>query len=431
MTAQNLRRLAAVSLGLLLALNLVNYIDRQILPAVVTKVQPLLLPGDPSANEKMGDLQLVFIVSYMLLSPLFGFLGDRWNRWVIMGVGILLWSLASGASGLAHSYTMLLWTRVFVGVGEAAYGPVAPTIIADLYPVETRGRAMSWFYMAIPIGSALGYVVGGGAAWLGSWRWGFYSMTIPGVLLAIWCFMMPEPVRLEKVHRAKPKLADYLAILRIPSYLYNCIGMTALTFAIGGIAFWLPKYIVRKSGMSEAQAGIILGAITVTTGFLGTLAGGILGDKLRGRIRGAYFIVSGVGLLLAFPFFLLMLKCDFPLAWVMIFIAEFWLFFNTGPSNTALANVTPAPVRASAFALNILIIHLFGDAISPKVIGAITDRYGGDMNRGFLAVGTVMLLGGIAWLIGSLYLDRDTQRVDHPEGDLPPATPGASPAEVR
>lgn len=407
----NSRRFARISLGLLLLINLVNYIDRYILAAVIVPVQDELLKGDAAADEKMGYLQTAFLVSYMIFSPLFGVLGDRMRRWVIIGIGVILWSLASGASGLAHTYMLLLFTRIFVGIGEAAYAPLAPTLISDLYPVAERGKVMSFFYMAIPVGSAIGYAVGGLAHKYATWHWGFYLMAIPGLLLGAWALFMREPQREVQQVQHKATMQDYLALLKIPSYIFNCIGMTALTFAIGGIAYWMPKYIYafRKAGSLE-DVSMTFGAITVVTGFTATLAGGIVADKLRTKVRGAYFMVSAISLALAFPFFIGVLYLPFPLAWVAIFMAEFLIFFNTGPSNTALANVTSPSVRATAFAMNIFIIHLLGDAISPPIIGRITDRFDGNMNAGFVAVGAVMLIGAAAWFVGAYFLDRDTAR---------------------
>ncbi len=402
------RRFARISLGLLLLINLVNYIDRYIIASVVVPIQKELLPNDPSADEKMGYLQTAFLISYMVLSPVFGLMGDRYRRWVIIGIGVILWSLASGATGLAHTYMLLLLTRIFVGVGEAAYAPLAPTIISDLYPVEERGKVMSYFYMAIPVGSAIGYAVGGLGQRIATWHWAFFSMVIPGIILGVWALFMREPSRVQQV-RHKATMQEYLSLLRNRSYVLNCVGMTALTFAIGGIAFWMPKYIhdFRGVGTTDSVA-LIFGGITVVTGFSATLIGGVVADKLRTKIRGAYFAVSAVSLTLAFPFFLGVLYAPFPLAWVFIFLAEFLIFFNTGPSNAALANVTSPAVRATAFAMNIFVIHLLGDAISPPVIGKITDSFNGNMNAGFVAVGAAMLLGAAAWLAGSFFLDKDT-----------------------
>jgi MFS family permease len=379
-----------------------------------------MLEGDPNADAKGGWLATAFLLSYMLAAPVFGWLADRMSRWVLVGLGVIVWSIASGESGRAELFMVLLITRMFVGIGEAAYGPAAPTLISDYYPVEKRGQVLAWFYMAIPVGSALGFIFGGLMDKYVNWRWAFYAVVPPGILLGLICFWMPRPPAQAK-QKTPARWDDYLVLLRTPTYVLNCIGMAALTFAIGGISHWMPKYVYTFRGAGElATANSIFGLITVVTGIFGTLAGGIVGDRLRGRVRGAYLMVSGVGLLLAFPFFLAMLFVPFPYAWILIFLAEFFLFFNTGPSNTALANVASPKVRATAFAMNIFFIHALGDAISPPIIGTLTDRFGGNMNVGFGVVGAMMLVGGVVWMIAARTLDRDTERASQDGAETVP-----------
>jgi len=249
----------------------------------------------------------------------------------------------------------LLITRCFVGIGEAAYGPVAPTVISDFYPVKIRGRVLSWFYMAIPVGSALGFVLGEQMAKspLG-WRWAFYSVVPPGIVLGLWAFFMREPRcgqadTTQAIPARRVAWKDYLILLRTPSYVLNTLGMSAMTFAIGGIGFWMVDYVQEYRGVA-GSASTIFGAILVVSGLAATLLGGIVGDKLRARFGGSYFLVSGVAMLIGFPLFLAVLYVPFPLAWVFIFLACFCLFFNTGPTNTILANVTHPAMRAAASA---------------------------------------------------------------------------------
>jgi MFS family permease len=412
---------ARLSLALLLAINLFNYIDRYILAAVEKPLRDTYFaPNDPNAKTWTGSLATAFLVSYMLGAPLFGWLADRSRRWVIIGIGVILWSLASGGTGLAPAFSILLFTRIFVGVGEAAYGPAAPTVISDLFPVRRRGTVLAWFYMAIPVGSAIGYAFGGFATAHWGWRAAFYAVVPPGLLLGIACFLMREPIRGGVDRLAAParraKLADYLVLLRTPSFVLNTAGMTAMTFAVGGMSFWMPTYIheFRHQGDLE-NINIAFGIITVITGLTATLAGGYVSDLLRPHIRGSYFAVSGASMLIGFPMLLLMIVVPFPYAWIFIVLAEFCLFLNTGPTNTILANVTHPSVRSSAFALNILIIHALGDALSPPLIGRITgmttspQHPGGNMNVGFAVVAFAVLIGGLLWLWGAKYLDRDTE----------------------
>lgn len=477
---------ARTALLLLLLINLFNYIDRQVLAAVLPRIRGALLADDPLAQTKLGLLTTAFIVAYMVLAPVFGWLGDRMSRWLLVAIGVILWSLASGASGLATTFLLLLVTRCFVGVGEAAYGPVAPTVISDLYPIRQRGYVMAWFYVAIPVGGALGYVLGGVVAGTAlGWRGAFFVVVPPGLLLGLLCLFMRDPPRGQADAGGTTGAAgggwdDYLMLARIPSFVLNTLGMTAMTFAIGGLAAWMPSYIYERearlqltpaiiSGLREGRDSLgtvidklpgpvldrvadltgkgaltvrafrdevsnrlsaeerqlyleqledaaatpslghvnfVFGAIVVVSGLVATLLGGVVGDALRSRYPGSYFLVSGVSMLAAFPMILLLLWTSFPLAWVFLFLAVFFLFFNTGPSNTILANVTHPAVRSMAFAVNIFIIHAFGDAISPFVMGLIADYASMDLALG--VVSALVLVGGVLWLWGARYLERDT-----------------------
>jgi MFS transporter, Spinster family, sphingosine-1-phosphate transporter len=468
---------ARSALVLLLLINLFNYIDRQVLAANLTPIERQLLPyrepdsvrltstlgllATPSGyapllaasaldprratlgadnKERLGDLAMAFMVSYMLIAPLFGWLSNFLPRWKLIAVGVILWSLASGASGLAGtlhdrgataqgglavflgSFGFLLLTRCFIGIGEAAYGPIAPTVISDLYPVKVRGRVLAWFFAAIPVGSALGYSLGG----ILGWPWAFYAVVPPGLLLGIVCWFMPEPKsgQADLAHGQTMRhahLRDYLVLLRTPSYVLDTLGMTAMAFSIGGIAIFMPDYIYAYRGEPDFDVvNIIFGAIVVVSGLGATLLGGMLGDWLRPRFSGSYFLVSGLSMLVAFPLFLAVLYVPFrpfPWAWICIFLSCFFLFFNTGPTNTILANVTHPALRAQAYAINILIIHLLGDAFSPKIMGRIADRFsvGGqaNMNAAFLAVSGMIFLGALLWLAGTPFLGRDTALAPH------------------
>jgi MFS family permease len=425
---------ARKALVLLLVINLFNYIDRQVLSAVIPEIERSFFPqGGPHVEAQIGLLATAFMVSYMLMAPIFGLLADRMSRWWLIGIGVAIWSLACGASGLAATFGVLLATRALVGIGEAAYGPAAPTIIADLFPVERRGRVMAWFYMAIPVGSALGYVCGGLVLkWTGDWRWAFFWVVPPGLFLGVLCLLMRDPPRgqADAVQHRMARWADYKLILRTPSYVLTTLGMTAMTFAVGGIAYWMPRYVHTNRGIPNLdEINTIFGAIVVVAGISATLLGGIAGDRLRNRFAGSYFLVSGLGMLIGFPLFLAILFTPFPLAWLFVFLAVFWLFFNTGPTNTILANVTHPSVRASAYALNILVIHLFGDAFSPPMIGWLAGQartYAAQnpngepwliellgrrdgMDFAFGVVSLTILAAGVLWLYGMRFLAEDTR----------------------
>lgn len=402
---------ANVALGLLLAINLFNYIDRQVLAAVEPEIRDTFFaPNDPNAMTSTGLLGTAFLVTYMFSAPALGWLADRFSRWIIVGCAVLLWSVASGGSGLAATFGILLITRIFVGIGEGGYGPAAPTILADLFPLEKRGRILAIFCAAIPVGSALGYVLGGAVGAHLGWRWAFYLVTPPGLILGALCFFQRDPRTLD---RERPKnvragLREYRELFRTKSYVFNCLAQTAFTFAIGGLGFWVAAYLRYRGQPDSGKA--IFGGITVFAGLTATLLGGWLADRMRGRYAGSYFLVSGVGMLLAFPFFVAALYVPFPYAWGFMFVAIFFAFLNTGPSNTALANVSRPSVRATAFAFNILVIHLLGDAAAFPTIGYIGGH--ANMNAAFLVVSGMMLISGLFWIAGRKYLEADTAAVE-------------------
>ena len=408
---------AKTALLLLLGVNLFNYIDRQILAALEPDIRATFFAADDvHAMTKTGLLGDAFFVTYMISAPILGFLADRFSRWIIVGSAVILWSLASGGSGLAATFAILFATRVLVGIGEGGYGPAAPTILADLFPIETRGRIMAIFCSAIPVGSAIGYVIGGLVGAHLGWRWAFYLVTPPGLLLGLLCFWQRDP-RGAADHlvqkSARRSVRDYLNLFRTRSYLINCIAMTLMTFVTGGLGFWVPAYL-RYRDQSPAVGMTIFGLITVVAGLVSTLLGGVIADKLRPRLPGSYFWVSGIGMLIACPIFIVALYIPFPAAWVAMFLAIFFLFLNTGPSNTALANVSLPAVRATAFAASIFVIHAFGDVQAFWLLGYIGGHT--NMHVAFLFVSGIIFLSGLVWLIGVKYLAADTAAVESRTG---------------
>jgi MFS transporter, Spinster family, sphingosine-1-phosphate transporter len=404
---------ARTALFLLLGINLFNYIDRQILAALEPDIRATFFaPGDVNAMWKTGLLGDAFFVTYMISAPILGFLADRISRWIIVGSAVILWSLASGGSGLAATFTILFATRIFVGIGEGGYGPAAPTILADLFPIEIRGRVMAIFYTAIPVGSALGYVIGGVVGAHLGWRWAFYLVTLPGLLLGLLCFWQRDP-RVSEHHLAQESarrgIGDYLRLFRTRSYLINCVAQTLMTFVTGGLGFWVAAYL-RYRNQSPDVGMTIFGLITVVAGLVSTLLGGIIADRLRSRFAASYFWVSGIGMLIACPLFIATLYIPFPAAWITMFLAIFFLFLNTGPSNTALANVSLPAVRATAFAANIFVVHAFGDVQAFWLLGYIGGHV--NMHVAFLFVSAIIFASGITWLFGVKYLPVDTAAVE-------------------
>ncbi|XXF76615.1 MFS transporter [Myxococcaceae bacterium GXIMD 01537] len=392
---------AGFALLVLSLINLVNYLDRYIIAAAL----PHLQHDFGISKAQSGLFGTVFIVVFMLASPLGGILGDRYPRRLIVAGSVIIWSLATGASGLATSFAALMVARAIIGIGEAGYGAAAPSIISDLYPREQRTRMLAFFYIAIPVGAALGYGLGGWLSTAFSWHVAFFAAGVPGLLLGVLAFFMPEPQRgAMDGAEAQVKLpfrVGLKGLARNKAFWATTAGYTLMTFSIGGLGFWMPTYLKLERGMAEDRAGFIFGAITAVAGLLGTVAGGWLGDKLDRKREGGGLWMSGIGLMLAAPCMFLAARLPTPeTMFAAVAVAQFLIFLNSGPINAAIVNCVPPTFRAFAMGLNVLCIHLLGDAISPPLIGWVADQA---HSVGFaIELNAVpVLLGGIALLVGA------------------------------
>jgi MFS transporter, Spinster family, sphingosine-1-phosphate transporter len=396
------RKAAAYGLGLMTLLNFVNYIDRYVLPAVAPRIKEELSLTD----TQLGFLGSAFLFSYFIASPLFGWLGDRTSRTRLMATGVAIWSLATAGGGLARNFLQMAFARGAVGVGEASYAAISPAVISDYYPPERRGRVFAIFYLAIPVGSAVGYLLGGALESHFGWRTAFFAVGLPGLLLALLTTTAPDPPRgiNDDPSASLERPGSYwhtLGLLgRNRDYVLAVLGYAAYTFAVGGMSFWVPVYLNRERAMSLDEANYVVGAITVVAGIGGTFLGGYLADLLAPRIRQAHLYVSGVSMVLAIPFaWVAFSAADRTVAMGALLGAEFMVFLSTGPINVVLVSVVPVAIRATAMAVSIFFIHLFGDAAAPIVIGAVSDRVG--LSRAVLVMPVVVGVSAVIWLIAA------------------------------
>jgi MFS transporter, Spinster family, sphingosine-1-phosphate transporter len=393
-----------IALLLLLAVNLLNYIDRQVLYAVF----PLVKTDLSLSDAQLGLLGSAFMLCYMCSAPLFGWLGDRKGRPFIAAAGVAGWSVATLLSGFAPGYRTLLGARTLVGVGEASFGTVSPGLLSEYFPPERRGRILSWFYLAIPLGSALGYLVGGAVGQSFGWQAAFLLVGAPGLLLAFPVARLREPQRTRE-RGEQPSVADYAAFFRNRSFVTTTLAMAAMTFAMGGLAQWAPSFLCRLHGLGVGEANRVFGGITVAAGITGTLAGGWLGDLCQRRSAAGYLLVSAAGFLFGAPLALFaLLSGSLRTALAMIFVAEVFLFLNTGPLNTVLVGITPPPRRAMAFAVNIFFIHALGDAVSPALIGWVSDFRG--LREALLLTPAAIVAAGLLSLLCTRWIREDMER---------------------
>ncbi|VDK80409.1 unnamed protein product [Litomosoides sigmodontis] len=329
--------------------------DRFTVAGVLTEVQAFFSIDDTGA----GSLQTVFIIFYMVVAPLCGFLGDRFHRKWIMIIGVTTWILAVLASSFvpANLFWLFLLLRGVVGIGEASYAIIAPTIIADIFPTSVRSRAIMFFYFAVPIGSGMGYITSSNvSSLLGGWQWGLRVTPFLGVLCILFTILvMKEPKRGEAENVAISNLEktsyweDIKAICKISTYVNATLAYTSVVFATGTLSWWGPVAIEHSIAMRQNLSSTYhlsseqKNSISLNFGLI-TVAGGILG------------VSSGTILSQVFIFLTIVSLC---LNWAIIV--------------DLLLDIIVPQRRSIANSWQILISHLFGDASGPYIVGLISD----------------------------------------------------------
>ncbi len=389
-------------LALLTALNLLNFVDRYVLAAVLPKVRDEL----HLTNFVSGLMATVFLAGYFLTSPVFGYLGDRMRRTALITFGIAVWSIATFASGLVHGAGTMLLCRAIVGVGEASFTSIAPTILDDVAPKDKKGKYLAIFFVAQPIGAALGYLVGGAIEHAYGWRYSFFLAGGPGLLLALSCLLIAEP---ERGEREKPDVLGSLKQLWASvQFRRAVIGYCAYTAAIGSFSFWAPTFLSDTFHIELSKANFRFGLLTVVGGAIGTFVGGALSDRMQKKavagipkdpLEGevgyresaakaeteshvtrtevqALLKLCAIGSLIGAP---LAAFCFLSPTANGFFggalFCETALFLSTSPINAVILKSVPHHLRASAMALSIFSIHLFGDLWSPPFVGVLSDHF--------------------------------------------------------
>ena len=382
------------TLILLTGLNLFNYFDRYVLSAVLPSLQSDLKLDDSQA----GHLATVFMLGYFLTSPFFGWLGDRTSRkWLIAG-GIFVWSASTVMTGFSGTLAILLFWRAMVGIGEASYATISPAWLSDVYPPEKRNNALTIFYTAIPIGAALGSVIGGVIAASYGWRHAFIWAGAPGLLLALLLLPFREPAR-TGTHAGQhlPGFKDVLGLFKNRDYNLSVWGYAAYTFALGAMAHWGPSFLHRAHGMEVKKAAEFFGYVLVGAGLIGTMTGGLAATAWQKRHRSGYAGTLALSMLLGAPAAWVAFTSPSPTtSMAALAIAMFCCFLGTGPINTLILESAPTALRASAMAGSIFVIHLFGDMWSPGIVGTLSDHWS-SLSRALLILPGVLLIAGALW----------------------------------
>ena len=388
---------ATTALVLLTALNFVNYIDRYILPGVQEQIKHEFLLSD----KQIGALTFWFMIAYMGSSPITGWLGDRFPRKPMIVIAALFWSGVNFFTASVHSYDSLNIRHAALGIGEASFGIFAPALLSDFYPEDQRNRVLTIFNIALFVGAALGYLVGGTVGEHYGWRHSFIVSAIPGTIIALLiAIFMKEPARgASQQDKAKLEKGTVRSLLRNKAYLSSILGYAAVTFSLGGISWWMPSFLQRVGGRSESSAAYLMGVITLCGGLGGTITGGVIAQRWSRTNFRALYLVPAISSALAVPPALLCFFGPHNLTLYGLGAAVFFISLGTGPVNAATLNAVRPEIRATAMAGQLFMIHALGDAISPPIIGAVSDRT--TLNIGLGSTLITMLIASVVFFVGS------------------------------
>lgn len=394
-----------VTLWMLTFVNLICYLDRFIIASVSPKIQEEF----QLTHAQTGMFMSAFMVGYMLTSPLFGYYGDRRSRPLLMGIGVLIWSMATLMSGWVNFFIPLLVARVMVGVGEASFATLAPPFIRDgLKDEATINRALAIFYISLPLGAAIGYMWGGWMADHYHWRWAFYLGSIPGFAVTYYVATLKEPAIRTRQLCEVPFVQSFKDLWHNRDYRLAVGGYIAQTFALGGFSAWAPQYGVDVLHVSLTESSFKVGASTLVSGLIGTLIGGKWGhlflrngaDRTGPEAVAAFSKFSAWTSVIATPLSIWAFHAtsfnEFILA---LFIVQVAIFGALAPINTAILAAVPSAMSAMAFAVSIFLIHALGDVISPPMVGWLTDRM--PMSDAMLILVTALALSGVIWFFGA------------------------------
>ncbi|XP_063313490.1 sphingosine-1-phosphate transporter SPNS2 isoform X2 [Pelobates fuscus] len=446
----NLRRARVAAAGILSVGNVLNYLDRYTVAGVLLDIQQHFGVKDSGA----GLLQTVFICSFMVAAPIFGYLGDRFNRKVILSCGIFFWSIVTFSSSFIPKqyFWLLVLTRGLVGIGEASYSTIAPTIIGDLFTRNTRTLMLSVFYFAIPLGSGLGYITGSSVKQVaGDWRWALRVSPVLGIITGTLLLIFVPTSKRGHAEQLKSRtwVKDMRDLVRNRSYVFSSLATSTVSFATGALGMWIPLYLYRaqvvqktmepcKFAPCSTKDSLIFGAITCITGFLGVILGAGATKWCRLKTQRADPLVCAVGMLGSAIFICLVFvaaKSSSVAAYICIFAGETLLFSNWAITADMLMYVVIPTRRATAVALQSFTSHLLGDAGSPYLIGFISDLIRQSTAESplweFLSLGYalmlcpfVVVLGGMFFLATALFFLEDRASAEQHESCSDPFTAG-------
>lgn len=426
-----------MTIGILCFVNLINYMDRYTLAGLLKEVKDDFKIEDDYA----GLLQTVFVIAYMVFAPMFGYLGDRYSRKNIMAYGVALWCVTTFVGSFIKNYYMFAVFRGLVGIGEASYSTIAPTVISDLFVGNLRSKMLAFFYFAIPVGSGLGYIVGSvaGAA-TGDWRWGLRITPFLGVVavgLIAWVMEEPKRGEAEDSHMSPTSYKeDIRDIVKNPSFMLSTAAFTCVAFVTGALAWWGPLFIYRGLDLQDdnkitlESVSYKFGLLAMFAGALGVPLGSVVAQRLRPLIADCDPLICGFALLGSSPliyFALITVNVHVGLTYFLMFTGMTILNLTWPIVADIVLYVVIPPRRSTAEAFQILISHMFGDAGSPYLVGTISKHLQEYLSPTEAASPTVEfhslqyalfitcfveIIGAIFFLATAVYIVRDKSKVD-------------------
>ncbi|HEY0048429.1 MAG TPA: MFS transporter, partial [Pyrinomonadaceae bacterium] len=294
------------ALALLTLVYTLNFLDRQI---IYILFQPI------KQEMSLSDTQLAllgatsFVIFYTLLGIPFGWLADKGSRKMLIGVGLVVWSVFSGLTGFAADFWTLFFCRLMVGVGEATLGPAAISLLSDYFPPTKRATVTSIYSMGIAVGAGLAAFLGG---WIGlnyGWRWAFYLLGFPGIVIALLVFLLREPARSQDAKQtgAEYSRADWKNLLTGKPFILLCLGYAFLGLATNNLSIWGAVFYTRVFGLNIATIGFYTGIFVIIAGIPATLYGGVLADWFRRKSRGGRMLYGAILCVISVPFWLVLL----------------------------------------------------------------------------------------------------------------------------
>ncbi len=435
------RSYASHVLWIMFAINFLNYMDRFILPSVLSSIQKEFHITD----FQSGLLATAFTLVYAVAALPFGLWADRGIRKNVVAVGVGLWSLATLVTGTAVNFLSLFAARAAVGVGEAGYYPAGTSLLVDYFPKEKRAWMLGVWNVGASLGVAVGFAAGGVIADRWGWRWAFYFTAIPGAVCALLAFRMREPVRggeaaeprtgmsaersgsvSAPAEAAPPYMTALRRVLAVRTMRFAVVAQTMNFFVIGAAVLWFPTLLQRRFQMSEGTAGLISGGVLVLAGIAGTLGGGWLADRLLPRFPSARLLVTACAFLLSAPLLVFSLLANSLVVLLpLFFLAGTCLQAYNGPMSALMQDVMRPELRAVAVAVSLVAAHVLGDAFSPSLVGGLSDLIGaGHADTlghhltdalGF-TLPPVILAAGVVCLLGLRHVERDTRAAERAYG---------------